>query len=56
MTYPLGMDATDAIAKTYEIQVLPTTFFIDRDGIITKKITGRATEGLLRIFLNSRVR
>ena len=56
VTYPLGMDSTDEIAMAYEIQALPTTFFIDREGIITKKITGLATEGLLRIFLNSRVR
>ena len=56
VTYPLGMDSTDEIAMAYEIQALPTTFFIDREGIITKKITGLTTEGLLRIFLNSRVR
>ena len=56
VTYPLGMDSTDEIAAAYDIQALPTTFFIDREGIITKKITGLTTEGLLRIFLNSRVR
>ena len=56
MTYPLGMDSTDEIAAAYDIQALPTTFFIDREGIITKKITGLTTEGLLRSFLNSRVR
>ena len=56
VSYPLGMDVTDEISESYGIQALPTTFFIDREGIITKKITGLATEGLLRIFLNSRVR
>lgn len=34
VTYPLGMDSTDEISAAYEIQALPTTFFIDREGII----------------------
>ena len=50
------MDYTDEISASYEIQALPTTFFIDREGIITKKMTGRASEGLLGTFLNRRVR
>lgn len=56
VSYPLGMDYTYGISESYGIQALPTTFFIDREGVITKKMTGRASEGLLRVFLRSRVR
>ena len=56
VSYPLGMDSTGEIAEAYQIQALPTTYFIDQEGTITKKITGLANEGTLRIFLSSRVR
>ena len=56
VSYPLGMDVNDEIGTQYEIRALPTTFFIDREGIVTRKISGAATEGTLRIFLSSRVR
>ena len=56
VSYPLGMDSTGEIGEAYEIQALPTTFFVDREGTITRKISGLANEGILRVFLSSRVR
>ena len=56
VSYPLGMDSTGEIGEAYEIQALPTTFFVDREGTITRKISGMVNEGILRVFLSSRVR
>ena len=55
VTYPLGMDTT-GISRTYKVTAMPTTFFIDRDGTVTKKLSGPVNEGALRFFLNSRIR
>lgn len=54
VTYPIGLD-TSGIAETYRVTAMPTTFFIDREGIITRKLQGQATEGALRLFLDIRV-
>ena len=56
VSYPVGLDVTGEIAEAYEIGALPTTFFIDREGMITRKIAGQVNEGILRVFLSSRVR
>ena len=52
VTYPLGLDS-GRIAATYRITAMPTTYFIDQDGRISKRIQGPANEGALRFFLDS---
>ena len=54
VTYPIGLDSGQ-IAVTYRISAMPTTYFIDEDGSISKRIQGPANEGALRFFLDSRV-
>ena len=54
VTYPIGLD-TSGIAETYKVTAMPTTFFIDREGTITRKLQGLASEGALRLFLDIRV-
>ena len=54
VTYPLGLDPGH-IARTYQITAMPTTYFIDYDGHISRKLQGPANEGALRFFLDSRI-
>jgi len=49
LTFPILEDLTGATARTYQVSALPTTFFIDRKGIISKVIYGGPlAEALLR--------
>jgi peroxiredoxin len=34
MTYPLPLDEQSIVGRQYRVNSLPSTFFIDRDGII----------------------
>ncbi|MGH2376284.1 MAG: TlpA disulfide reductase family protein [bacterium] len=40
ITYPMVRDGTGKITETYKIANLPTTYFIDREGIIRDKYIG----------------
>jgi thiol-disulfide isomerase/thioredoxin len=40
VSYPLGIDETDTIAAKFPYLGLPTTWFIDADGIIVRQWTG----------------
>lgn len=40
ITYPMVRDGTGKITATYQIANLPTTYFIDREGIIRNKYIG----------------
>jgi len=40
ITFPVLLDPTGEIAKKYNVSALPTTFFIQPDGIINKVIIG----------------
>ncbi len=51
VTYPIGLDATGYISELYSIVHMPTTYFIDRDGNVARKLTNVANEGVLRVFL-----
>ena len=54
VTYPLALDTTNEIARDYEVLGLPTTFLIDKDGAIKRRL-GVANEGVLKIFLNGQL-
>lgn len=45
LTFPILMDTSGAVGDMYHLRSLPTTFFIDRDGLIQHMIIG----GPLRI-------
>lgn len=47
LTYPLLLDARADVYQTYAVFGLPTTYFIDADGIIVDVIPGAATEAVL---------
>ena len=42
VTYPALLDENSAIARSYGVVGLPTTFFIDAQGIVRAKIVGEA--------------
>lgn len=53
VAYPLGLDKSDKIAKEYAVTGLPTTLFIDADGVIARRITGSMTAGGMTFFINA---
>lgn len=40
LSFPVVLDTKAVIVRKYNIQFLPTTFFIDKDGIIQEKVIG----------------
>jgi peroxiredoxin len=40
LTFPILLDSNGAVSATYQIHSLPTTYFINREGIITNKLIG----------------
>ena len=55
VTYPLALDRTGRIAVAYDVRSLPTTFFIDREGQIQRRLTSVANEGVLKIFIRGQL-
>ena len=55
VTYPLGLDTTGDISKEYMVVVMPTTYFINREGEVVRKLSGAANQGALRIFLSGQL-
>ena len=40
LSLPVLLDAKQLVARKYGISAIPTTFFIDKDGIIQEKVIG----------------
>ena len=55
VTYPIGLDETAEIVRAYEVFSLPTTFFIDKEGQIQRRLTSAANEALLKVFLRGQL-
>ena len=54
LSLPVLLDTKGNIARKYSIQYIPTTFFIDKDGIIQQKIIGAfPSKGAIEKYLNS---
>ncbi len=51
VTYPLGLDLDGAVADAYLVRVMPTTYFIDRDGLLQRKLSGFVNLGVLKVFI-----
>lgn len=57
VTYPIGMDPTGAVSRSYLISALPTTFILDQQGIIRKIVYGGPLrEALLDIEISTLLR
>lgn len=46
VSYPILLDPQAEIARRYGVVGLPTTFFVDRQGIIRAKLVGEASEAV----------
>jgi len=38
--YPVGRDASGAVAGLYKVEATPTTFFIGKDGKVLERVEG----------------
>lgn len=50
--YPAVLDASGSVADHYRVAGMPSTFFVDKDGILRAMKTGRVTEEELGKFLS----
>ena len=54
LTFPLLLDETGEVAQLYELRSLPSSFFIDREGVIQEVVIGGPmSEALLRTRIES---
>ena len=40
LTFPVPLDRSGAVSRQYQLRALPSTFFVDREGVIRKVIIG----------------
>jgi len=53
LTFPILLDTTGTVTRTFNVHSLPTTFFIDRSGIIKKVLIGGPIPlSLMRVEIN----
>jgi len=52
LTFPVLLDQNGHVGRLYQIQSLPTTFFINPDGTIADLVTGGMSETLIRSKIN----
>ena len=53
LTFPIPLDTSAVASRLYAVRSLPTTFFIDRDGVIRQIQIGQLTEATLADQLRS---
>ncbi|MCL6570717.1 MAG: TlpA family protein disulfide reductase [Bacillus sp. (in: Bacteria)] len=50
ITFPILLDAEDIVNETYQVLSIPTTYFIDSQGIIQNKYTGAMSLTIMEDF------
>lgn len=53
LTYPTSIDKTGDIRRAYGVYAMPVSFFVDKDGIISRIHAGGLTEGILKHELDT---
>ena len=53
LTYPTGIDKSGSIKRAYGVYAMPVSFFIDKNGIISRIHAGGLTEGILKHELDT---
>ncbi len=49
LTFPILLDRTGAVSNRYQLRGLPSTYFVDREGVIRSVVVGGPmSEGLIR--------
>jgi peroxiredoxin len=56
LSFPLLLDPTGEVGTDYLVRALPTSFFIDREGIVRQKFTGPMTTPILEERLQTILR
>jgi len=52
MEFPILLDSQGAVADRYYVRGIPTTVFIDRDGIVRRIHAGALTDAQLRDYVS----
>lgn len=52
LTFPILLDETGAVAQRYRVRGVPTSFFINRQGVIQAQYTGPLNESLIEKHLD----
>jgi len=53
LSFPVVLDSQYEASQLYKVNSLPTTFFIDRNGVIQERVTGQMNTALLAEKLRS---
>ncbi len=53
LTFPVVLDTQFEASEIYQVNSLPTTFFIDRDGVIREIVVGQMNAALLKQQIRS---
>jgi peroxiredoxin len=53
LSFPVVLDSQYEASQLYQVNSLPTTFFIDRDGIIREIVVGQMNAALLKQQIRS---
>jgi peroxiredoxin len=51
LTFPILLDQTDAVSQLYLVRGLPTSFFIQADGVIQRIFIGGMSDGQIEDFV-----
>src|SRR5690606_1004353 len=51
-TFPILLDKTGNVLKDYEVIAIPTTYIVNKDNIITHKITGPMSKDTIQSIIN----
>lgn len=52
ITFPVLLDKKDEVNSTYQVLTIPTTYFIDEDGLISNKYLTAMTESIMEQYIN----
>lgn len=52
LTFPNLLDESGAVSKGYRVMGIPTSFFINREGVIQVRHTGPLNESLIGKYLD----
>lgn len=52
LTFPVVLDKTGDVSKAYEVINIPSTYFLDEDGMIQLKINGSLDETMLDLYMD----
>lgn len=53
LTFPVALDQVGDVAKAYQVINIPTTYFLNKDGMIQMKIEGALDETMLDLYMEN---